>query len=95
MVDIGWQGRGRGERGDSEGAVSTSHRKKEGKKDAGKKEEERQKESSAFGDPHFIFSPCVFASVPPPPDPPRGPSRLGHAKRGRGEPERNDLPQYA
>lgn len=38
------------------------------------------------------FSP-KFALAPPPPGPPQGPSRLGHARRGRSEPAKTDLLQ--
>lgn len=63
MADIGWQGRGRGERGDSEGAVSTSHRKKEGKKDAGKGRREAERKLCIWGCSLHLLPLCVCFST--------------------------------
>ena len=72
-VDIGWQGKDKPQqrRKRRQGYINKSQKRKE-KRMLGK-EGGSHNESFAFGDHHFIFSPCVFALVLPPTDLPRAP----------------------
>lgn len=68
-VDIGWQGKDKAtvEEKEETGPYQQVTERKEERRMPGK-EGGSHNESFAFGDRHFICSPCVSALVPPPPD---------------------------